>query len=384
MRVAALCALSLVALNAWPQSPRAPFTVDALLRLNRIDDPQLSPDGKTVAFTVQTVDLAANSKPTQIFTVPVDGGAPQPVTHEGASNTRPRWTPDSKRLLFVSDRAGGSQIWSMNPDGSDSKQVTNVPTEADGVTVSPDGRLILFTSAVCPDCAASDAKPGVVFDAACNQGKLNAEATSKMKARVFDSLLYRHWTHYEGSRRQHLLIQASDGSSPARDLTPGSLGVPPFSLGGPEAYAFSPDSTQITYVANTDPDLSTSTNSDLFTIPAAGGDAKRLTTNPGADEGPAYSPDGKYLAYRTQTKSGYESDQWRLAVLNLQDGSMNTIVDSLDRWVESYVWSPDSANIFFTIDDHGTNPLLMTAATGGAIRTIAQGPTSVSSVQFLP
>ncbi len=88
------------------------------------------------------------------------------------------------------------------------------------------------------------------------------------------------------------------------------------------------------------------------------------------------------LAYRTQTRGGYESDQWRLAVLNLQDGTMNTIVDSLDRWVESYVWSPDSANIFFTIDDHGTVPLLMVPATGGAIRTIAQGPTSVSDVQF--
>ena len=117
-----------------------------------------------------------------------------------------------------------------------------------------------------------------------------------------------------------LLVQSADGSGQTRDLTPGGLSVPPFSLGGPEAYVFSPDSTQITYVANTDSDLSTSTNSDLFTVPAAGGEAKRITTNPGADEGPLYSPDGKYLAYRTQTKAGYESDQWRLAVTRLTKG----------------------------------------------------------------
>ena len=194
-----------------------------------------------------------------------------------------------------------------------------------------------------------------------------------MKARVYTSLLYRHWTHYEGKRRQHLLVQMLDANTRVRDLTPGNLNVPPFALNGPEAYNFSPDSTQITYVANTDPDLSTSTNSDLFTVPASGGAAKRITTNPGADEGPAYSPDGKYLAYRTQTRAGYESDQWRLAVMDLQTGLTNTLTNSLDRWVEEYTWSPDSKRVFFTVDDRGTTPLLMIGAAGGAIRTIAQG-----------
>ncbi len=382
MRIATLCAASLLTLGASAAYCKAPFTFDAMMRLQRIDDPQLSPDGKLVAFTVQTVDLPNNIKPVQIYTVPVDGGVPQMITHEGGSNTRPRWAPDGKRIFFVSDRSNGSQVWSMNADGSDAKPVTHLPTEAGGVILSPDGHLMVFTSDVYPDCAARDAKPGALYDSACNKSKLDAESASKMKARVIDALLYRHWTHYQGARRQHLLIQSADGSGQPRDLTPGGLTVPPFSLGGPEGYVFSPDSTQITYVANTDADPSTSTNSDLFTVPAAGGEAKRITTNPGADEGPLYSPDGKYLAYRTQTKAGYESDQWRLAVLDLQKGSMNTLADSLDRWVESYTWSPDSSRIFFTIDDHGTNPLLMIPVDGGAIRTIAQGPTSVSEVQF--
>lgn len=383
MRSAALCALVAAALSAWPAfGAKAPFTVDAMMRLSRIDDPQLSPDGKLVAFTVQTVDMANNTKLAQIYVIPVQGGTPQRLTNEGSSNTRPRWTPDSQRIVFVSDRSNGSQIWSMKADGTDPRSVTNIATGADSVTVSPDGKLILFTSDVYPTCAPANATPGADYDSACNSTSLLQENASKMNARVYTSLLYRHWTQYAGKRRQHLLIQMLDATTRPRDLTPGNLNVPPFALGGPEAYTFSPDSTQITYVANTDPDLSASTNSDLFTISAAGGEPKRLTANPGADEGPRYSPDGRYLAYRTQIRAGYESDQWRLAVMDLQTGATNTLTDSLDKWVEEYTWSPDSKRVFFTVDDHGTTPLLMTGATGGSIRTIAQGPTSIGAVQF--
>lgn len=383
MRKHALGALVVVLSGAVAAfGAKAPFTVDAMLKLSRIDDPQVSPDGKNVAFVVQTIDVPANAKPSAVYSVPVDGGTPLRLTVPGNSNYRPRWSPDSKRILFLSDRKDGQQVWSMNADGSDQKQVTFLPAGADGEVVSPDGKLVLFTSEVYPECTTANSVPGVTYDAACNRTNLDAESATKMKARVYTSLLYRHWTTYQGKRRQHLMVQIIDNANAVRDLTPGMLNVPPFSLGGPEPYVFSPDSTQITYVANTDPDLSVSTNSDLFTIPATGGEAKRITTNPGADEGPSYSPDGKYLAYRTQTRGGYESDQWRLAVLELQTGHMNTLTDSLDRWVESYTWSNDSQRIFFTVDDHGSTPLMMIAASGGPIRTIAQGPTSVGSVQF--
>lgn len=351
------------------------------MKLARISEPQLSPDGRLVAFVVQTVDLPNNAKISHIYVSSVGGGMLQRVTNDGKSNTRPRWSPDSKRIFFVSDRSNGGQIWSMNADGSDPRQVTNLPTEADGETISPDGKSMLFVSDVYPTCSAVDAKPGGDYDGTCNKSKLDQEAASKMKARVFTSLLYRHWTQYQASRRRHILIQ-NLADSHVRDLTPGPNEAPPFSLEGNESYVFSPDSLSVTYVANLDADPSTSTNSDLFTVPVSGGEPQRITTNPGADEQPLYSPDGKYLAYRTQIRGGYESDQWRLAVLDLSSGHMNTLTDALDRWVENYAWSPDSKRIFFTIDDHGTSPILMMPVTGGAIRTVAQGPSTLGDMQF--
>jgi dipeptidyl aminopeptidase/acylaminoacyl peptidase len=389
MRTVFLCGLFL-GIGCLTYLPaKAPFTFDALAKIARIDDPQVSPDGRIVAFTVQTVDLAANIKPTYIYVVPIDGGTPVRLTNDGTSNTRPRWTPDSKRIFFVSDRPNptgvnnATQIWSMNPDGGDQHPLTNIPTGADGVTISPDGNLIVFTSDVYPGCEPSNAVPGIDLDAACNKANLDKDAALKMHARVYSSLLYRHWTQYQTTRRRHLLIQTLNAGK-VRDLTPGAIDTPPFSLGGPEPYAFSPDSVQIAYVANTEADLSTSTNSDIYLVPAAGGSPKQLTGGRGADEGPLFSPDGKRIAFRTQTRNGYESDLWRLAVMDLQTNAVTSLTDSLDRWVESYTWAADSKRLFFTIDDHGSQPLMMMPANGGAIRTIAQGPTSITSMQFTP
>ncbi len=370
-----------LALGCLPLAAKQPFTFDAMMKLARIGDPQISPDGKLVAFTVQTVDFAANAKPTQVFAVPMAGGLPVQLTRDGSSNSRPRWSPDGKRLFYISNRSNGSQVWSMNPDGSDSRQVTYLPTEADGVSVAASGKFIVFTSDVYPGCMPAPATVGAAFDSDCNKKTLDAEAANKVKARVYSSLLYRHWVSYSGLRRRHILVQDLD-SGKLRDFTPGDRDVPPFSLGGPDGYAISPDSTEITYVANTDADLSTSTNSDLFTMPLAGGEAKRITTNTGADEGPVYSPDGRYIAYRTQIRAGYESDQWLLAIMEHDTGRLIAPTEAMDRPVESYAFSPDSHRVFFVTDDHGAHPISMVAVTGGAIRIVAQGHTSLDDIQF--
>jgi dipeptidyl aminopeptidase/acylaminoacyl peptidase len=343
-----------------------------MLKLARIGEPVLSPDGMQVAFTVQTVDLEKNSKPAQIYSVPVQGGSPRQLTTEGTSNDRPRWSPDSKQIYFVSNRGGSSQVWVMNADGSGARTVTKFAAEAGGILISADGRKIVFLSSVYPECGADDA---------CNQRKIEEESKSKLKARVYTSLLYRHWTEWQGARRQHLMAMNADGSE-IKDLTPGPNQVPPFSLGGQDDYAISPDSAEVAFSMNVDADAANSTNSDIYAVPIAGGDVKKITTGPGADSTPLYSPDGRLLAFRSQARAGYESDRWRLMVLDRATGRTTNLTENLDRWVGSITWSPDSTRLFFTVEDRGRIGLQMIQASGGGSRNIVAGAASLDDVQF--
>ena len=240
----------------FAQTGKKPFDAEAMMRIARVSESQLSPDGKMVAFTVERPDVTANTKPKQIYVVPVSGGTPMSLTSEGI-NQRPRWTHDSKRIVFVSNRSGSSQVWIMKADGSEQKAITALATGASGVIVSPDDKWIVFNSDVYPECT----------DDACNKTKAEAEKNNKVKARVYTSLLYRHWTDWQSSTRKHLLIAPLEGGA-AKDLTPGPFDSPTFSLSGSEDYAISPDGKELAYVTNTDRDQSTSTNTDIFVVPS--------------------------------------------------------------------------------------------------------------------
>lgn len=348
------------------------FDIYALLKLARVSDPQVSPDGKTVAFTVQTIDVDANKKPRQIWTVPVAGGAPVQITRDG-NNERPRWSPDSREIAFVSDRGGSSQIWLMRADGSHPKQITSLSTDASGVVFSPDGETLVFASDVYPDCA----------DDACNKQKLEAEQNSKVKARSYTSLLYRHWDHWQAKRRSHLFAVAADGGKP-KDITPGMRDVPPFALGGPDDYAVSPDGQEVCYAMNSDPEPAISTNSDLYVVPIGGGEARKITTNPGADNSPQYSPDGKYIAWRMQARPGYESDRWRLVVMDRATKKIVPLTEAIDRWVTGFTWSHDSSRLFFTVEDRGRQNVQMVPVAGGGARIVIAGDSHIDELQLTP
>jgi dipeptidyl aminopeptidase/acylaminoacyl peptidase len=304
----------------------------------------------------------------------VDGGAPRKLTAEGTINERPRWSPDAKRIAFISNRGGSSQVWTMEADGSKQQQMTTLSTEASGVTWTGDGRRLLFISEVFPECA----------DEACNQKKLDAEKNSKVKARMYTSLLYRHWNEWRGPRRRHLMALPAEGGVP-KDLMPGNPhDVPPFSLGGPEDYVSSPDGAEICFSMHPEEQQAVSTNWDLFVVPAAGGEMKKITLNPAADASPLYSPDGKYLAYRSQSKPGYESDRWRLNVMDRATGVATSLTESIDRSVQSMTWAPDSKRIFYTIEDRGRQTLHVVPITGGGSRQIIGASSHVDDVQFSP
>ncbi len=369
-RALLLLAASAAALFAQKQ----PFDVDAMMRLTRIGEPRISPDGLKVAFTAQTIDMAANKGRRHIYVVPTHGGTPIRITHEGDNNERPQWSPDSRQIAFISDRSGSSQVWMMDADGARPRQVTSLATEASGVLFSPDGKHLLFTSEVYPECGADDA---------CNFQRLSAEKNSKVQARIYTGLLYRHWNRWQAARRSHLLAVPVSGGAP-RDLTPGDRDVPTFSLGGPDGYAISPDGQEVCYVMNADPEPATSTNTDLYVVPIEGGEALKVTPNPAADMGPLYSPDGNYLAFLSQARPGYESDRWRLQVLERATGRLTSLTDTIDRWVTGFTWSPDSSKLFFTTEDRGRQAIQFVSVAGGEVRVAAGGESQLSDMQFTP
>jgi dipeptidyl aminopeptidase/acylaminoacyl peptidase len=360
--------------QALPSPARQPFTVDTMLKLSRIGEPVLSPDGLQVAFTVQTIDIANNTRPTHIFVVPTVGGSPRQLTREGTTNGRPRWSPDSKRIYYVSNRSGNSQIWTMFADGTAQTQITKLSTEASGILVTPDGQRILFLASVYPECGSDDV---------CNSGKIEQENKNKVKARLYTSLLYRHWNEWRGPRRQHLMVMKTDGTE-LKQLTAGQFDVPPFSLGGPDDYAISPDSLEVAFTLNTETDAASSTNSDIYVVPLAGGEIVKITSGVGADSSPSYSPNGRMLAFRSQARAGLESDRWRLMVLDRSTGQAISLTEGVDRWVGSYTWSPDSTRLFFTAEDRGRTGVQVVASTGGGVRNVITGASTVDDVQFSP
>ena len=349
------------------------FTVQEMLKLRRVSDPSLSPDGQRVAFVITDVSLDKNTRTNHLWLVPVAGGELAPIVRsEKGSDSNPRWSPDGKRLAFVSTRDGSSQIWmvDMGPAGpaGEPRKVTSLATEASGIVWSPDGKWLAFASDVYPACTTN----------ACNEEELKKFESRKSRARVFDHLMFRHWVAWKEGRFSHLFVVPADGLAAPRDVTPGEADAPPFSLGGPEDYAFSPDSKELAFARKTDPVEAISTNSDLFVLDltSPGAEPRKITTNPAADGGPAYSPDGRYIAYRAQHRPGFEADRWQLMLYDRKAGQHRSTTVGWDRSPDSYVWTADSNTIYLTAENEGRSDIFRLQLSGGDPKPILASGTN--------
>jgi dipeptidyl aminopeptidase/acylaminoacyl peptidase len=353
----------LLALVSFVVAQEHRFTIDDLLKVRRVGDPQVSPKGDLVAFTITDVDKVANKSTTQIYLVPLGGGEPRQLTNDEHSSSSPRWSPDGDKLAFVSARDGEDQIWTIDISSGALKKVTTISTGAGDPVWSPDGKWLAFASDIYPECT----------DDACNKRRADEVAASKVKAHVATRLLYRHWKSWKEGTRSHVFVVASAGGE-AKDMSPGDYDAPPFSLGGPTDYAFSPDSKELAFVSNHDKVEATSTNADVWIVPVRGGAAKNITAaNHGYDGSPQYSPDGRYIAYRSQTTPGYESDRFRLMLYDRQTNQSKSLSESLDSWVDEFAFSPDGKTIYLEAEERGRGPIYSVSSNGGPVKKLIGG-----------
>jgi dipeptidyl aminopeptidase/acylaminoacyl peptidase len=340
--VTILCSVVLV------RAQKRAFSIEDLYRAKSISELHVSGDGKTIIFVVATSDLARAKRNSHIWAMDADGKNPRQLTSGDQSEYSVSFSPDGKQISFVSSK--DSNLYLLPTAGGERRKLTDFFTGVSDPLWSPDGKWIAFSSDVYPECGA---------DNGCNQQIAERWQSGPLQAHMADELLYRHWTSWKDGLRTHTFI-ANSLTGEIRDVTPGKYDAPPFQLGGPVQYDFSPDSTELVYVSNHDPVPAVSTNNDLWIISLNDKEPKPrniTAANPAYDGSPKYSPDGKYIGYRMQKQPAYESDLFRLAIYERASGKSTVLTESFRNWVDEFHWSHDSKTIYFSGPVEGQNPM---------------------------
>ena len=346
---------------------RRAFTLDDLYRVNYVAATAISPDGDSVVYSLTTSDIREVKRTTNLWRVRADGGEGHRLTRADGSDSSPAFSPDGETLAFVSTRSGDGQLWLLPRRGGEPEKKTDFPGGVSNPVWSPDGKKIALTAEVWPDCG---------VDADCNRDLDKKRKDGKLKAHLADALFFRHWNFWRDGKVSHVLL-LDVASGDLRDLTPGVFDSPAWDLGGSRGYVFSPDGNELAFTSNHDEKPASSTNTDIWTVPVdatpeALSAPKNLTAgNRGWDGAPQYSPDGRFLAWRTQKTPGFESDLYRLALLDRESGSQDFASGSFDDWITDFEWAPDSKRIFFLADVKGRTPLHEVDVATGAIREIS-------------
>jgi dipeptidyl aminopeptidase/acylaminoacyl peptidase len=373
-----LCAAAVSnAASAPAAEPTPPFTIQDMVRMERISDVAAAPDGKHVAYTQRTTDMEANKGRTGVWLLDTGkrGATPLRLTDGGPNSNSPEWSKDGRFIYFLSNRSGTAQVWRVSSSGTgprgdtpvaDSTQVTNLPLEVGSFRVSPQGDRILVSTDVFMDCR----------DLACTKQRLDATSHNAATGALHTDLFDRHWDSWSDGRRSQVFIMTLSDNGVAQgtpvNLTGGIGDVPGKPFGGHEDYVFSPDGTQVAFSVKATVGEAWSTNFDIYQVAADGGSPpKNLTADNKAWDGqPAFSPDGTQLAYVAMDRPGFEADRFHLVLLNLQSGVKRPLTQNWDRSISSFAWSRNGKTIFATADHLGQRPLWSIDAASGRASAI--------------
>jgi len=371
IRVGALLAICLILQIAQsnPLPSRRGFEIADYYRTAFPGSLDVSPDGKHMVFAVVRYNLEAGESRSELWMAATDGTNLRRITSGSFNDSSPVFSPDGKRIVFVSDRNGAeSQLFVLPVEGGDPRKLTDFSLELSAPRFSPDGRWIAVTAHVFPECGA---------DSECNRKISDGLKDESLQVYTAERLLYRHWNSWRNGAYAHILLVDADSGNVVKDMTPGEWDSPTFSLSSDRGYDFSPDSRQLCYVSNHDEDAASSTNADLWIVPIEGdideNSAVNLTAlNHGWDGGPLYSPDGSTIAFRSQETPGYESALFRLALYDRRAKSVRYITDesNYDNWVTGLAWLPDSKSLLFQGEYQARNPIYRIGLENGQIEKI--------------
>jgi dipeptidyl aminopeptidase/acylaminoacyl peptidase len=375
MRAISVLVLAIVLAPASLAQAKRPMTIDDLIGAVRVGDPDLSPDGKQVLFTHTTTALDTGQRNADIWIVQADGSqSPRELIGGDKTETAARFTSDGKRIVFISNRDGEAQVYIAGSDGRGVRQITKISAGVQTpLVVSPDGTKVAFVSDVYPQC----------HDEECNRRIRESAEKDPVRVRVLTGLPFRHWDEWRINIRHHVFVADID-SGGTRDVTPGDFDSPTHFYED-NALTFSPDSRSIVFVSNRDgrDREMLNTNRDVWEVPFTGGEVKKITSNPAADNQPVFSPDGKLLAILSQRRPGFESDRWYIDLYDRETGAKRTLFESIDLSVDELVFSRDSRTIFFTANDKGLANLYSVAVSGGAPKLLTKGG-SISQLRAGP
>lgn len=369
--VLAFAALLPVAAGAAPH----PFNVHDLVMMDRVADPQLSPDGTQVLYQLRQTDYEANRGRTSLWRVGIAGGQPTKLTEPGLGGNSASWSADGAHVYFLAPVNGVNQLWRVTTAGGEARAMSSLPVDVGSYKLSPDGKRVALSIDVFPECAS---EADVL---ACTKGRLDARKVDKATGMLYDKLFIRHWDQWADGRRAQLFIAGfgDKGKLEApRLLTRGIDGdVPSKPFGDASEYAFSPDGKTLYFdvriAGTTEP---WSTNFDIYQVPADGSAApKNLTAGNLAWDGyPLPSADGKTLYWLAMKRPGFEADRFGIMALDLATGAQREVDPDWDRSAGPLKESADGKTLYTTTDDEGSHALFaVDVASGAATRLVGEG-----------